>query len=291
MVLAFTVLDDQLDEAAETFTVALSNLQNAVTGPNNELTVAIEDSDAPPAVAFETAASSGSGSAANAALSLKLSAVSGQAVMVGYQITGGSATNGADYKPPATPGTIPAGQTTASLPLFILNDWTPEPNETLVLKLASVANATVGAGNVHTYTITNDDKVRLCQGKAVTIYGTPGKDKLNGTAGIDAIDGMGGDDSLIGRAGNDRLCGGNGKDTLRGGPGADLLLGGNGADLLRGGGGNDTLFGKGGADTLRGELGRDRLSGGAGKPDVCDGGPSTDSLLAKHGCESVVWVP
>lgn len=80
----------------------------------------------------------------------------------------------------------------------------------------------------------------VCDGKKVTILGTPGKDVLYGTSGNDVISGLGGDDNIGGGKGNDTICGGDGNDTLWGSDGDDRLFGQSGWDaLLDGGSGID----------------------------------------------------
>lgn len=75
----------------------------------------------------------------------------------------------------------------------------------------------------------------LCAGKAPTILGTAGRDRIQGTPGDDVIHGLGGNDIINGGGGNDLICGGGGNDTLRGGPGRDILIGGGGFDTCLGG--------------------------------------------------------
>jgi CSLREA domain-containing protein len=87
-----------------------------------------------------------------------------------------------------------------------------------------------------------------CKGKAATIVGTNGAEKLKGTSRKDVIAALGGKDTVSGLAGNDVICGGGGKDTLKGGKGNDKLLGQKGNDTLKGGPGNDTLKGGAGKD-------------------------------------------
>jgi len=122
-----------------------------------------------------------------------------------------------------------------------------------------------------------------CFGKAATIVGTSGNDRLRGTRGTDVIVGRGGHDLIRSGGGKDRICGsagddvllaGSGKDLLDGGQGADFLAGGPSRDrllggpgdfnVLRGNQGNDTLLGGWGLDFLLGEAGNDRLDGGGG---------------------------
>lgn len=103
-------------------------------------------------------------------------------------------------------------------------------------------------------------------GRACTITGTAGADRLVGTPGDDVLCGLGGDDVLMGGAGDDLLVGGDGADRLVGGPGADRLQGGAGRDALSGG------------------LGRDALDGGAAT-DACDGGYGGDEVAVS--CEDI----
>lgn len=110
----------------------------------------------------------------------------------------------------------------------------------------------------------------FCNGRLVTITGTPWSDFFIGTTGNDVIAGLGGDDVLDGAGGNDVICGGSGNDTLIGGSGKDRLFGGVGDDVLKGGAGND------------------KLKAGPGS-DRCDGQAGTDTHLG--GCETLTNVP
>jgi Ca2+-binding RTX toxin-like protein len=91
--------------------------------------------------------------------------------------------------------------------------------------------------------------LHTCNGRAATIVGTAGADKIKGTPGPDVIVGLDGADKLSGLGGKDRICGENGKDKLFGGAGNDRLLGGKGKDVLKGGKGKDVLKGGKGKDT------------------------------------------
>jgi CSLREA domain-containing protein len=96
-----------------------------------------------------------------------------------------------------------------------------------------------------------------CNGKAATITGTAGADKLKGTKKADVIAALGGNDTVSGLKGNDIICGGAGKDRLIGGPGKDKLFGGAGKDKLSGGPGKDKLVGGPGKDTCNGGAKKD----------------------------------
>jgi len=136
-----------------------------------------------------------------------------------------------------------------------------------------------------------------CDGKKVTIMGTPGPDHIVGKNGNDVIYGGGGNDVITGGPnGNDTICGGPGNDVIKGGHGFDKLFGegGNdtldgetGSDLLDGGEGNDTLEGEKGADNLQGGSGEDKLLGSKG-PDKLDGGPGNDYIDGQQGSDKIL---
>ncbi|HET9676893.1 MAG TPA: hypothetical protein VFP21_05255 [Solirubrobacterales bacterium] len=135
-----------------------------------------------------------------------------------------------------------------------------------------------------------------CDGKKVTIMGTPGPDHIVGKKASDVIYGGGGDDVITGGPnGNDTICGGPGNDTLVGGDGYDSLhgeggndnlQGDNGSDMLDGGDGNDKLSGSKGADALHGGAGDDDLTGFKG-PDKLDGGAGNDFIDGQQGSDDI----
>lgn len=79
-----------------------------------------------------------------------------------------------------------------------------------------------------------------CQGKLLSIVGTPGRDVIVGTPKRDVIAALGGRDTVLARAGRDLICGNRGRDRLFGQAGRDRLSGGRGKDRLNGGRGRDT---------------------------------------------------
>jgi Ca2+-binding RTX toxin-like protein len=135
-----------------------------------------------------------------------------------------------------------------------------------------------------------------CDGKKVTIMGTPGPDHIVGKKASDVIYGGGGNDVITGGPnGNDTICGGPGNDTIVGGRGYDDLQGEGGDDKLDGGTGSDQLDGGEGEDSLSGEKGADALHGGGGEdkllgskgPDKLDGGAGDDYLDGQQGSDDV----
>ena len=138
------------------------------------------------------------------------------------------------------------------------------------------------------------EKMLLCDGKAVTIEGTDGPDKISGTDGPDVIHGLGGNDIIQGLGGDDTICGGDGHDVIGAGSGNDIVLGGNGHDAiwggsgddtLRGGDGNDSIYGGPGDDSLHGNHGNDSLYGISGSDELYGGwGPNSGSIDNNDTC-------
>jgi Ca2+-binding RTX toxin-like protein len=147
-----------------------------------------------------------------------------------------------------------------------------------------------------------------CEGKAVTIEGTPGPDTLVGTEGPDVLDGGIGADTIEGGGGSDTICGGIDNDILHGGPGDDTINGGVGADTIQGGDGNDTIQGGTDPDTIDGGNGNDTIDGGVGAdtiqggdgndtiqggtdPDTIDGGNGNDTIDGGTGADTITCGP
>ena len=89
-----------------------------------------------------------------------------------------------------------------------------------------------------------------CQGRAATIVGTAGNDRVLGTPGADVIALLGGNDAVDGLGGNDLICGGPGRDRIAGGEGSDRIDAGAGDDYVLEGAGDDRVAGGRGRDYL-----------------------------------------
>ena len=126
---------------------------------------------------------------------------------------------------------------------------------------SSIGTRTVRVGPVPLVSPNPASSEPSCRGRAPTIMGTNGDDRLRGTGADDLIAALGGDDRILGLGGNDTICGGSGDDRLGGGAGGDALLGNKGDDRLRGGAGGDLLLGGQGDDREAGGSGKDRCSG------------------------------
>ncbi|MEM7323774.1 MAG: Calx-beta domain-containing protein, partial [Actinomycetota bacterium] len=160
--LAFKVQGDTVAEPIETFLVEISDPLRGCIDPNNNTgTVTIIDNDGPAnpsvSVADVTTTETDGPSTVNATISLDFSSLN--AVTVDLTTVDGTATAGDDYvAQSATTVTIPAGQTSVTVPIGIVGDDLFEPTETFTLNLTNPTNAFIGTGTA-TVTILDDEPV------------------------------------------------------------------------------------------------------------------------------------
>ena len=135
-----SIVNDSLDEANETVIVTLSNPSNATLGSDSVHTYTITDNDNAPVVDFNSTSSNGAESVSSKALTVDLSAASGQNVTVDYAVTGTATGSGTDYTLANGTLTISAGQHLALLPLLVLSMilWMKLMRQLLLLYLVQV---------------------------------------------------------------------------------------------------------------------------------------------------------
>ena len=153
-----SIVNDSLDEANETVIVTLSNPSNATLGSDSVHTYTINDNDNTPVVDFNETSSNQAESVSSKALTVDLSAASGQDVTVDYAVTGTATGSGTDYTLANGTLTINAGSTSGTITIAsIVDDSLDEANETVIVTLSSPNNATLGSDDAHTYTINDND--------------------------------------------------------------------------------------------------------------------------------------
>lgn len=135
---AVTVKGDRLDELSETFRLVLSGPEIA----DGEGVATIADDDPPPVVGVSDAPAAVEG--ATATFTISLSAPSGREVSLGFATANGSAVAGQDYTARSGTVGIPAGATSASLGVALLDDAADEPAESFELRISSPSAATLG---------------------------------------------------------------------------------------------------------------------------------------------------
>jgi len=152
---SFTVVDDTTSESSETVKVRIfapvgATIQNA----NATVTIADNDSGVRTINIQPLTVSEGAGTA-NAVVTLSSAATS--PVTVGFATTtGGTATKGSDYYGRYKLVTFPAGSTSQTVAITLVNDNTAEPTETLRVRVFNPSGATIGTPT-GTITINDDD--------------------------------------------------------------------------------------------------------------------------------------
>ena len=171
------ITDDTLVEPNETVILLLMNPANARLGTSSH-TFTITDNDAPPGVTVGFAGATGSGleSQSPAPLVVALSTAQAAAVTVDYAVTGGTATGGFDFIITNGTLTFAAGETVKVIPNVIINDTTPESNETILLALSNPVGAALSPNTVFAYTILDDDATTVTIAATDPTASEPGTD-------------------------------------------------------------------------------------------------------------------
>jgi hypothetical protein len=151
--LTLTPVDDGVDEADETITLALRSVDGAIaTRPVQDVVLA--DDDAPPLVSVADAqAQEDSGTLA---FDVALSAPSGREASVRFEAQDGSARAGEDFVAASGVLSVPPGATTARVAVALEPDADCEGPESLRLVLSAPVNATLGRGEA-TGTVIDDE--------------------------------------------------------------------------------------------------------------------------------------
>ena len=156
--ISVAINNDTLDENDETIEITLSNPSSLGLGAPTVHTYTINDNDVPPTVAFDAASSAGQEDSTPADLSVSLSTASGLTVTVDYAVTGGTATGGGtDYTLAAGTLTFNPGETNKNISVTVVDDASPESDETIEVTVSNPTNSSLGATTMHTYTINDND--------------------------------------------------------------------------------------------------------------------------------------
>jgi uncharacterized repeat protein (TIGR01451 family) len=158
--LQVALIDDAVNEPAETFVVQLGNVSGAVPAIPSA-TGTIRDDDAPPpAVRIsigDVSIAEGNQGTANALFPVTLSAPSTAEVRVAWATGDGTARAGQDYQAGSGVVVFAPGEASKAVAVAVLGDTLLEPDETFSVALASPAGATIDRGR-GTGTIRDDER-------------------------------------------------------------------------------------------------------------------------------------
>ncbi|HEY9630483.1 MAG TPA: Calx-beta domain-containing protein [Coleofasciculaceae cyanobacterium] len=168
-----------------------------------------------PVVQFSQAAyQSSEGTGTSNAITLTRVGETFASSQIQVNVTGGTATAGADYTNTGFPLTVnfAAGETSKTVAIPIIQDATVEGTETIAFSITGLSNAAIGTTNTATLQILDDD-TNTGTGTG-TGTGTPGvtNDRLIGDASANILVGGAGDNFIWGKGGKDTLTGGSGID-------------------------------------------------------------------------------
>lgn len=148
--------NDSVSEINETFYVLLSGVMNGVIVGPNPLSVTIVDNDIPGVIQFAAATATVSESGSQVQVVVTQNGAQDTAT-VQYATSNGSAAAGQDYT--ASSGTLifPAGVTTQTITIPILEDTVLENGETFFITLSNPVNGIIQGQNPMTVTITDNE--------------------------------------------------------------------------------------------------------------------------------------
>jgi hypothetical protein len=159
--LPMDVINDIASEASETLSLTLAASSAYTVSTASAATVTIVDNDIVPTITLAAsdaaAAETLSTQTANPGrFTFSRTGDTTLPLTVNYTL-GGTATNGSDYQPISTSITFPAGRSSVTLPVNIIDDSAVEAVETLDLTLAASSSYAIGTANAVTVSIADND--------------------------------------------------------------------------------------------------------------------------------------
>jgi hypothetical protein len=166
--------DDVLDEDDELVVITMGDIVEGIKSSPNVHTIQIVDNDSPPEVNFIGSHVDSIENGEAISISVNLSQISVHDVSIPLVLSG-SASQGADYTISTSTLVIPAGNSSGSIVISLVDDSLYDPDENIVIDLSEPTNATLGSATQFTVDI-EDDEIPLC--KVGTHLLTVGTDSL-----------------------------------------------------------------------------------------------------------------
>ena len=130
------VIDDTLIDPDETVTVTLAAPSGDVVLGTSTASIQIADNEVANLVTLAATTQAGE-PATNGAFTVSLETAAATDTVISYSVAG-SATGGSDYAALSGTVTIPAGDTSAVIPVSVINDFAVEGNETVIVSLTGI---------------------------------------------------------------------------------------------------------------------------------------------------------
>lgn len=174
---AITIVDDPIDEPAETFELAISGQE--VTDGRGSAT--IDDNDPTPSLSVGDAAAVREGPGAKATFAVRLTGPSSRKVTLAYSTANASATAGQDYAPGTGTVAVPAGSQQAEIVVEVLDDAVDEPVETFQLQLSAPDGATLDNDTAGAMIVDDDEPPAPQPADPKPVTTTPAGGQSSGT--------------------------------------------------------------------------------------------------------------
>lgn len=180
-----SIAGDDLDEANESFSVSLSDLQNALVGTGTAVVDVIDDDVAMISISDAEIIEGDAGSAA-ATFAVSLSNPSVQTITMDVATADGTAVAPGDYAASSATLTLGPGDTLASFAVLVTGDTIDETSETFAVALSNVTGGTIADG-AGIGTIVDDDRDGWFTCRATALRGA-GEEHVIAGSTTDCID-------------------------------------------------------------------------------------------------------
>ncbi|MDJ1183026.1 Calx-beta domain-containing protein [Roseofilum casamattae] len=169
--ISIPIIDDTVYEPGgdETITFSVASTSNGAIGTQSTTTLNITDNDSQPTVTLGLTDSPLAENEGVATVAATLSNLSSQDVTVNLDFSGTATGSGTDYTASANSIAIAAGSLSGSIALTGVNDTADEPDETIIVDIDTVTNASESGTQQVTATITDDDAAPTISINDVTV--------------------------------------------------------------------------------------------------------------------------
>ncbi|OFY20727.1 MAG: hypothetical protein A2W98_01280 [Bacteroidetes bacterium GWF2_33_38] len=187
-----TIFNDVVVESSENFTITLNSASGGVQiGTTNIHTYTINDDDSPRQIYFAITGASGDESFSTINVTVQINLVDAtNPTAVDYTVTGTASGIGVDYTLASGTAQVDATFTTTSLTITVNNDLLDEGDETVIITLSNPTNSILGANQVYTYTIVDNDSEPTVEFSLATSLGSEGATPASVVVSLSAISGQ-----------------------------------------------------------------------------------------------------
>ena len=155
------VHEDDIDEDTENILVSMGTIENGLPGSQTTSQVQILDDDSPPKIYFSVGSKTALETAGTVTVALEMDKSSVHDVSVPLLLSGSASLN-TDYSISAAKVVIPAGSTSGSFQITIIDDAVYDPGEKAVVSIGTPINAEVGSPAAFTLLI-EDNEISHCK--------------------------------------------------------------------------------------------------------------------------------